>query len=712
MIFTSLKGKILFFIVLIMGVTGIVIVSYTRQDVRRALVETEEYAARNVLELVELNIRGGYNKLLFDKSDLVFGLKMRLRDTAAICISFLEESIDIVNRDLLDQEEAKQRALDWIRKVRFQKGHVFVFDKDGIILAHPIASNQGQSVHNLTDMKGRKIVDVMNQANLKLSGESAVFSLKDSNHQNVQKSLGYFMPFRQWQWTIAAMIDFAQIDKESQTKLETIIQVLKNTFEKIHIGNSGYAFLFNGDGNMLIPPTGKTESWLKEVINPLTGNPLQNDLMDTAREKNISVRYVEPQSTRKQIVEGRVNYFKAFDWYFGVAVPVEEIEKPVTAIVTRQTMIISLIFFASLIAAYLMVVRMVRPLKLLAANAKKVPKKDISTIAEWESPISHLSITSKDEVGDLAKSFIYMENELKKNILQLIETNQNKKEAAEEANRAKSEFLANMSHELRTPLNHIIGFTQLVLDKNFGELNEIQEDYLTDVYQSSKHLLSLINDILDLSKVEAGKMELELTVINIRPLLQNSLVMFKEKAMKHGIQLQSNFEEIPETIVADERKIKQIVYNLLANAMKFTPDGGKVYLNARTVDSQVRAGSRRGDSEQLYIVENEIDSDASDSVEMKRCIEVSVTDTGIGLNEEDLDKIFQPFEQVDSSASRKFQGTGLGLSLTRRFVNLHGGKLWAESTGEGMGSTFYFIVPISAAEYVSDDNEEMAFHLN
>ena len=694
MIFTSLKGKILFFTVLIMAVTSFVIVTYTRYDVSRALVEAEEYSTRNVLELIELNIRGGYNKLVFDKSDLVTGLQMRLKDTATMCVSFLEEKNNLVAKGILTSKEAKLDALEWVRNVTFQKGHIFIFDKEGKIIAHPKTTVEGGSVEDLKDMKGRKIIEVMDVDQLKLSGESAVFSLKDELHQTVRKNLGYFMPFRQWHWTLCAVIDFEQIDAESQTKLETIIQVLKNTFDKIHIGTSGFAFLFNGQGKMLIPPPGKTDTYLQETLNVLTNNLLQKDLMENALDENNLVRYLEINQNENQIIEARVKYFKAFDWYFGVAVPVEEIETPVGNIVTRQTLIISLIFVGSLIAAYVMVIKISRPLKILAEHAKEMSKKDIALISEWESPISHLSITSKDEVGHLADSFVYMETELKKNIQKLIETNSQKKEAAEEANRAKSEFLANMSHELRTPLNHIIGFTQLVLDKNFGELNEIQEDYLTDVYKSSRHLLSLINDILDLSKVEAGRMELEISVVNIRSLLNNCLTMFKEKAMKHGIRLLPTIENVPNTIVADERKIKQIVYNLLANAMKFTPDGGKVSLNARTVEYQLRPGAREGDSELLFIVEKATNSESAGCVEKKKCIEISVTDTGIGLKKNDLEKIFLPFEQVDSSASRKFQGTGLGLSLTRRFVTLHKGKIWAESDGEGKGSTFYLVIPI------------------
>lgn len=247
--------------------------------------------------------------------------------------------------------------------------------------------------------------------------------------------------------------------------------------------------------------------------------------------------------------------------------------------------------------------------------------------------------------------------------------------ALDQANQSKSEFLANMSHELRTPLNHIIGFTELVLDKNFGELNETQEEYLNDVHNSSGHLLSLINDILDLSKVEAGKLEYRPTEVHIRKILTNSLIMIKEKAMKSNIKISTELDGVPESIHADERKLKQILYNLLSNAVKFTPNGGSIDLVAkREPDSDIRVQNER-------IYSNDY-------------IQISIKDSGIGLKKEDIAKIFQPFEQVENSSSRRFQGTGLGLSLTKSLVELHGGKIWAESEGEGKGATFHIVIPI------------------
>jgi signal transduction histidine kinase len=260
---------------------------------------------------------------------------------------------------------------------------------------------------------------------------------------------------------------------------------------------------------------------------------------------------------------------------------------------------------------------------------------------------------------------------------------------ARAANQAKSEFLANMSHELRTPLNHVIGFTELVADKRVGDLNEVQEEYLTDVLQSSRHLLSLINDVLDLAKVEAGKMELEVREMNLRSLLDSSLVMVREKAIKHGIGLLTELDGAPETLMADERKLKQVIYNLLSNAVKFTPDGGSVTLSARPLSGEEIRAAVSGRSGERF-------SSLLDRAEgSSPWLALSVEDTGVGIPEEDLERIFDPFEQGDNSPARKYQGTGLGLSLTRRLVELHGGAIWAQSTGEAQGSRFTFAIPVA-----------------
>jgi signal transduction histidine kinase len=228
----------------------------------------------------------------------------------------------------------------------------------------------------------------------------------------------------------------------------------------------------------------------------------------------------------------------------------------------------------------------------------------------------------------------------------------------EAASRHKSEFLANMSHELRTPLNAIIGFSEVLTERMFGELNEKQDEYLKDIHASGQHLLSLINDILDLSKIEAGRMELERSAFDLPSAIENALILVRERASRRGIRLGSTIDERLGTIDGDERKVKQVLLNLLSNGLKFTPEGGRIDVGAR------------------------LDGDRA---------EVSVADTGIGIAPADQDAVFEEFRQV-GTADKKAEGTGLGLALSRKFIELHGGKIWVQSQ-LGAGSTFTFTLP-------------------
>jgi signal transduction histidine kinase len=259
----------------------------------------------------------------------------------------------------------------------------------------------------------------------------------------------------------------------------------------------------------------------------------------------------------------------------------------------------------------------------------------------------HVDVDNRDELGALAANVNRMNDELRRLYTEL-----------EETSRHKSEFLASMSHELRTPLNAIIGFSQVLREEMFGKVNEKQAEYLDDILSSGNHLLSLINDVLDLSKVEAGQVELEVEPFSLRDALERGVVMVRERANQDGVQVELAADPELDVVEGDERRIKQVIFNLLSNAVKFTPAGGAVDVHAVRVNGEVR---------------------------------ISVADTGPGIAPGDHVRIFEEFQQTGAGLEQ-LEGTGLGLALSKRLVELHGGRIWLESE-LGKGSTFVFTLP-------------------
>ncbi|HAL25220.1 MAG TPA: hypothetical protein DCP25_00565 [Chloroflexi bacterium] len=281
----------------------------------------------------------------------------------------------------------------------------------------------------------------------------------------------------------------------------------------------------------------------------------------------------------------------------------------------------------------------IRPLRAIGSRVERIAAGDFS---------DHVRVDNRDELGALAANIDRMNDQLGRLYADL-----------EAANRHKSEFLSNMSHELRTPLNAIIGFSEVLLQRLFGDLNERQADYLQDILDSGKHQLALVNDVLDLSKVEAGRMELQLSTFSLEAAIDNGITMLRESAARGDVVLEVECDPRVDSIEADERKVRQVLFNLLSNAVKFTPKGGTV---------SVRTRAR---------------SDA---------VEISVDDTGVGIAPEDQGRIFEEFGQAKDGKSRE-GSTGLGLTLAKRFVELHGGSMTLRSA-VGQGSTFTFVLPL------------------
>jgi signal transduction histidine kinase len=264
----------------------------------------------------------------------------------------------------------------------------------------------------------------------------------------------------------------------------------------------------------------------------------------------------------------------------------------------------------------------------------------------------HVNVTNRDELGALGANVNRMNDELQRLYKALETTSQH-----------KSDFLANMSHELRTPLNAIIGFSQVLGEGMVGDVNTKQAEYLDDILSSGNHLLSLINDVLDLSKVEAGQVELQVAPFSLQDALERGVSMVREQATTEGVQVTLYRNGGLDIVTGDERRIRQVIFNLLSNAVKFTPDGGQVDITATRANGEVK---------------------------------VCVADSGPGIAAEDLDRIFEEFQQTEAGSSQR-EGTGLGLALSKRFVEMHGGRIWCESV-LGEGSRFEFTLPLGPVE--------------
>jgi signal transduction histidine kinase len=350
-------------------------------------------------------------------------------------------------------------------------------------------------------------------------------------------------------------------------------------------------------------------------------------------------------------------------WRVFVEEPTSEAYAPLRAAIWRTALLLVVFLLLAVVTSVLLARRLVRPIESIQAGASRIGGGAFD---------ERIEVRTNDELGALAKEFNVMAGRLQESYSSLEQKVEErtrelatalaeldeKSRELEAASRHKSQFLANMSHELRTPLNAIIGFSQVLRDELFGEVNEKQAEYLEDILSSANHLLALINDILDLSKVEAGQIELEIAPFSLTEALESGVVMVRERATRDGVRVALAADPGLDLVDGDERRIRQVIFNLLSNAVKFTPTGGAVDVSASHVDGEVW---------------------------------VSVMDTGPGLAATDHERIFEEFQQAETGLELR-EGTGLGLALSKKLVELHGGRIWVDSE-LGEGSTFVFTLP-------------------
>jgi two-component system, NtrC family, sensor kinase len=437
---------------------------------------------------------------------------------------------------------------------------------------------------------------------------------------------------------------------------------LRQVMDRARIGTAGYAYAVDSRGVLVAHPD--TDLVLRHTS--FAGLPqVQAALRAGEREPvDAATTGQDPDGTK---VLTAYQTIESLSWHVFVEEPLSDAFAPLTSAIWRAALLLVAFLLFAIVTSVLLARRLVRPIESIQAAAARIGSGALD---------QRIEAVSHDELGALAEEFNRMAARLEESYSNLEQKVQErtrelatalgaldeKSRELETVSRHKSEFLANMSHELRTPLNAIIGFSQVLRERLFGEVNEKQAEYLDDIINSGNHLLALINDILDLSKVEAGQIELELAPFSLREALERGVVMVREQATNDGVHIGISAAPDVDVVTGDERRIRQVIFNLLSNAVKFTPAGGAVDVRARQVNGEVR---------------------------------VSVADTGPGIAPEDHKRIFDEFQQTEAGIEQR-EGTGLGLALSKRLVELHGGRIWVESEF-GKGSTFVFALPARPA---------------
>jgi len=423
---------------------------------------------------------------------------------------------------------------------------------------------------------------------------------------------------------------------------------------------TGHAYLVDEHGNLTADPGG--------LAQPTDEGPLLLPQVRTAVRSHDPSGSTDGRDTDGTKVLTAYATVDPVGWRVLIEEPESVAFAPLRGKIWRTALLLTAFVGIAVLLSLLLVRRLVQPIKRMQVAAASIGA------GAYEERIE---LDRRDELGALADEFNRMAaslEESQRGLEQKVEIRTHELQVAleqlaeksrelEVASQHKSDFLANMSHELRTPLNAIVGFSQVLKQKLFGPVNEKQDEYLDDILSSADHLLALINDILDLSKVEAGQVELELAPFSLREALERGVVMIRERATNNGVALSLELDPSVDVVHGDERRIRQVVFNLLSNAVKFTPEGGRVDVSMHTENGDVL---------------------------------VAVRDTGPGISPADQARIFEEFQQARDTNGERPEGTGLGLALSKSLVELHGGRIWVESE-PGKGSTFTFTIPVGSS---------------
>ncbi len=624
----------------------------------------EEKRAKEVLDKVVTISRNVSKDLDIFKVSSLKKYKDELKNLTDTVWSIMEVKYKQSQSDKsnkLLKEKLQNELMELVRELRYgdsNSGYYYICDYNSIALSHPYQQNVNMSYEK--DMRGNLIVPpLVKIAREQGEGFYSYWWRKSKEDTVPSEKLTFVKNFPDWQMVVGTGVFIDDIQKEIDKRKQILLQQLQQIIKTTKINKTGYLYIFNGSAKMVVHPD---SSMMGEDISHLknpTGGYIFDDLVAVSKDKKELFYKWDRLDDKGNYTYDKlawIEYIPELDWYIVSSAYVDEFEESSSKIINFILWLVLIVFIVTGGYSYLFLTNLLKPILDLSKLAFRVSRGDYSVRSD---------LKRDDEIGFLAKEFNNMLDKIRDNIDNLdkiVETKTKElviaKDRAEESTKSKSEFLANMSHEIRTPMNGIIGMSHLALQTS---LDERQRDYISKIDSSSKSLLLIINDILDFSKIEAGKLTTENVNFDLFDVINSAVILLEFKAHEKKLELFVDYgTDIGKNFFGDSLRITQILTNLLTNAIKFT-NKGEIGIIVKTLKNNM--------------------------------MRFEVKDTGIGLSDEQIDKLFQSFSQADSSTTRRYGGTGLGLAISKQLVELMNGRIWVESK-EGVGSSFIFEIEL------------------